>query len=107
MYGSDAAHSLEPKEFADLAKGVRAIETMLTSKVDMNDASRFSVMKQIFEKSVVSLVKIPKGKVITATMVGCKKPGTGIQARRLDEIIGKKARKDIPADSLIRETDLL
>jgi hypothetical protein len=36
-------------------------------------------------------------------MVGAKKPGTGIPARRLPEIVGRTARVDIPADTVLTE----
>ena len=107
MYGSDARHSLEPDEFADLVQGIRAIESMLASTVDKDAmAGRLQEMKDIFEKSVVSRVDIPAGTVITAEMVGVKKPGTGIPARRLPEIIGRVAQRDILKDQLLKEEDL-
>ena len=106
MYGSDARHSLEPDEFADLVRGIRAIETMLASKVDKDDVARFATMKATFEKSVVSLVEIPEGILITEGMIGIKKPGTGIPAKRFREVLGKRARRRIPKDTLIREEDL-
>ena len=31
MYGSDAPHSLEPEEFANMARGIRTVEAMLVS----------------------------------------------------------------------------
>lgn len=107
MYGSDARHSLEPEEFADLAQGIRAVETMLAAKVDKDaTAARLQEMKDIFEKSVVSVRPIPAGTTLTAEMVAVKKPGTGIPARRLREVIGRRVRRDIPADTLLREEDL-
>lgn len=107
MYGSDARHSLEPTEFADLVRGIRAIETMLASKVDKDDVARFATMKATFEKSIVSLMDIPAGTVITAKMVGVKKPGTGMPARRLSEIVGRTARRDIPKGHLLHEEDFV
>ena len=107
MYGSDAPHSLEPAEFAEMVQGVRAIETMLASPVDKNAiAARLRGMKETFEKSVVSLVDIPVGAIITREMVGVKKPGTGIPAARLGEIIGRRACRTIPKDSLLSDDDL-
>ena len=107
MYGSDARHSLEPAEFADLVQGIRAIESMLASPVDKDAvAARLQEMKDIFEKSVVSLVDIPDGTVITAEMVSVKKPGTGIPARRLSEIIGRTTCRHVAKDQLLNEEDL-
>lgn len=107
MYGSDARHSLEPGEFADLVRGIRAIETMLAHPVDKDAmAAQLRPMKEIFEKSVVTVVDIPAGTVLEAGMLAVKKPGTGIPARRLKEVVGRVARRDIPAESLLREEDL-
>ena len=107
MYGSDARHSLEPDEFADLVRGIRAIDAMLAHPVDKDAmAARLHPMKEIFEKSVVTVVDIPAGTVLEGSMLAVKKPGTGIPARRLEEVIGRVARRDIPADTLLREEDL-
>lgn len=107
MYGSDARHSLEPNELSDLVKGIRAIETMLSCQVDKDAmALRLGEMKEIFEKSHVSLVDISKGTIVTEEMVGLKKPGTGIPARRYREVIGRRASRDIARDTVIQEGDL-
>lgn len=107
MYGSDAKHSAEPAQFASLVKGIREITAMLENPVDKNDLSAFREMKEIFEKSVVSTRHIAAGSVITLEMLGIKKPGSGIPAARLNEVVGSVAKVDIQSDSLIRETDLV
>ena len=107
MYGSDARHSMEPEEMAELVRGVRAIEVMLTSQVNKDAvADRLSSMKEIFEKSIVSLVDIPAGTRLTDKMLGIKKPGTGIPPSHLSQVTGKVAAKDIPRDTLLRYEDL-
>ncbi len=107
MYGSDAKHSLEPNEFTDLVCGIRAVEVMLASPIAKDDVERFAVMKQTFEKSIVSLVDIPAGSVITREIVGFKKPGTGIAASELTRILGRTAGRDIPAGSLLAIEDFV
>jgi N,N'-diacetyllegionaminate synthase len=106
MYGSDAAHSMEPGEFADLVRGVRAVATMCASRVDKTAmAERLQDMKAVFEKSIVSRTAIAAGTPVTAAMVGLKKPGTGIPARRLQEFIGRRVIRDVARDTLLREDD--
>lgn len=105
MYGSDARHSLEPDEMADLVRGVRAIETMLANKVGKSDVSRFQEMKSIFEKSLVAVVDIPIGTILKRNMIGIKKPGTGIPAARFNEFINKKVIRGVKPDSLLHEDD--
>jgi N,N'-diacetyllegionaminate synthase len=106
MYGSDAAHSAEPDQFAELVKGVRAISAMLANPVDKNDISSYRTMKDIFEKSVASVVDIPAGAVIRADMLGIKKPGTGIPAAKFDSVVGRRAARAIKADRVLNDADL-
>ena len=104
MYGSDARHSLEPNEFKQMVDGIRAAELMIGSQVDKDAvAVKMREMKDIFEKSVVSVVDIPADTLITAEMLAVKKPGTGIPARRLNEVIGCRAVQDIPRDTVLQE----
>lgn len=106
MYGSDAPHSLEPHEFKILTEGIRAIEVLLSNHVDKDAmALRMAEMKAVFEKSLVSACDISVGTRITREMVSIKKPGTGIPPRRLQDIIGRVALRDIPADTILREED--
>ena len=106
MYGSDARHSAEPAQFAELAHNVREIEAMLSHSVDKSDISRFADMKQIFQKSVVSQVDIPEGAIITREMLGIKKPGTGLAPERLSDVVGKRAQRAVPANTVFQETDI-
>ncbi|MGK7873253.1 MAG: N-acetylneuraminate synthase family protein [Xenococcaceae cyanobacterium] len=106
MYGSDAKHSLEPDDFTQLVQGIRAIEIMLANPVDKQDVERFRTMKQTFEKSLVSLVDIPAGAAIAPEMIGIKKPGTGLPAARYNEVIGRRAVRQISANQILHQTDI-
>lgn len=106
-YGSDAKHSIEPEQFKDFTAGIRAIETMHSHPVDKDAmAKELKDMKNVFEKSVVSLRKIPAGAVITEEIIGIKKPGGGIPPKRFKEIIGKKAARDIELGTVLHEADI-
>ena len=63
-------------------------------------------MKDIFQKSIVSIVDIPKDSVITNEMIGFKKPGTGLPSNQLEKVIGRKTKNHIPKDRLISEKDI-
>jgi len=106
LYGPDAALALEPGELEDLVAGIREIEAMLASPVDKDDVGPYTEMKRVFEKSVVSVREISAGAEISREMLAVKKPGTGIPAALLDEVVGRTARATIPADTVITE-DLL
>ena len=48
-------------------------------------------------------INIPAGATIEAQMLGVKKPGSGIPARQVEDVIGKVATCDIAKDTLISE----
>ncbi len=106
MYGSDAKHSLEPPAFAELVRGVRAIEAMLAHPVDKDDLSPYREMKAVFEKSVVVKRHISGGTKITRDMLDVRKPGTGIPAREIGRVVGRVAAHSLEPDHLLREGDL-
>ena len=106
MYGPDARFATEPAEFEELVDGIRELETMLANPIDKDDLAPLAEMKEVFEKSVVSTREIPAGAAISRDMVAAKKPGTGIPARMLPEVLGRTARVDIAADTVLTE-DLL
>jgi N-acetylneuraminate synthase len=107
MYGSDAKHSLEPDQFAKLVSGIRAIARMLEARVDKDDVERYAEMKRVFEKSIVSAVDIEEGAVLTREMLAFKKPGSGISASRVGDVVGKRARRAIPRDTMLEEGDVV
>jgi len=106
LYGPDAAFSLEPDELEELVEGIREIETMLAHPVDKDDLAPVAEMKRVFEKSVVTVAEIAAGTTIEREMVAAKKPGTGIPAARLDDVVGRTARVDLAADTVVTEDAL-
>jgi len=100
LAGPDHKASLEPDELKIMIKGIRDIERALGSRritVTKNEAP----MREVSRKSLVSVRKIKKGVKITPVMVAVKRPGTGIGPKHFKDLIGKTARKEIPADTII------
>ena len=46
------------------------------------------------------------GMIIKEGMIGFKKPGTGIDPSDINKVLGKKTKKDILKDNLIKIGDL-
>jgi N,N'-diacetyllegionaminate synthase len=105
LYGPDHRASLEPGELRRLVEGVRQVEAALGTGLKERDAAHDQV-RAAFEKSVVSATAIPAGAVIERSMLVTKRPGTGIPAVRLTELVGRRAGREIEPNSLIEESDL-
>jgi len=98
--GPDQGASLEPDELSRLVAQIRETEAALGNGVKRRMPSeRENVVAA--RKSVVTRVDIPAGVRLTASMLTVKRPGSGIPPRDLNRLVGRVARVDIPADSLI------
>jgi sialic acid synthase SpsE len=100
MPGPDHSSSFEPAEFADMARGVRAIEKALGSPVKAPTAAEAKNTVGM-RRSIVALQNIPAGSVIQREQLAFKRPATGLKPNQLAEIVGKKALKEILADTPI------
>lgn len=107
MYGSDAAHSMEPDEFKAFAAGLAELWTILNHPVDKSDNSEYGEMKRIFEKSIVLKTDLSGGTELTLDHLAFKKPGSGIPAARYRAIIGRRLKNSARANHLLQESDLL
>ena len=57
-------------------------------------------------ESIVSILDIPEGSIITKDMVWIKRPGTGIPSKYLNDVIGMKAKEEIKINTMINWNDL-
>jgi N,N'-diacetyllegionaminate synthase len=105
LYGPDHHASLEPEELRRLVVGVRRVEAALGSDRKERDSALDSV-RATFEKSIVTATSIAAGAVIERSMLTTKRPGTGIPATRIAEVLNRRARRDIDANALLAEGDL-
>ena len=102
--GPDQSVSIDMTQLRELVTGIRKIERALGSEKRVQPRER-QIREWAF-RSVVSLVDIEPGHTITANMVWTKRPGTGIPSKRLTEVVGKRTRVRIGANSLVRWDDL-
>ncbi|MGH9363795.1 MAG: N-acetylneuraminate synthase family protein [Thermoanaerobaculia bacterium] len=107
MFGPDVPVSVTTAELRQLIEGIRFVEKMMASPVDKNRMAKETAgLRDLFTKSVVARTDLPVGTVLRQEHLTAKKPGTGIPAARLAEVIGLRVTRDVKADELLRETDL-
>ena len=102
--GPDQSVSIEPYELYQLVNGVRKIERALGSDKKINDLEK--PIRSWAHRSVVTLVDITAGTTLTEEHIWTKRPGTGVPAKFIDRFLGKKARRDLKRDYLIKEDDV-
>ena len=100
LLGPDHKASLEPDELKTLVNGIRNIEKALGNGIKKPVQREFEV-KNVARKSIVAAVDIPADTEITADMLAMKRPGTGIEPKYMDLIVGKTAKRKIQKNQLI------
>jgi N-acetylneuraminate synthase len=107
MFGPDVPASVTIEELRQLVDGVRFVERMLASPVDKDAAAAaMGPLRAIFTKSLVAREPLPAGTVLREGHLAAKKPGTGIPAERMRDIVGRTLRRSVAADEQIRDEDL-
>jgi len=108
IFGPDSKSSLTISETTNLVTSVRNIAIALVNKIDKNNIGDFSLLKQIFEKSLAVNKNLSQNHILTFADLESKKPrGFGIDASRFEEIIGKSLSRDLKQWDFLNETDLL
>ena len=107
MFGPDVPASVTMEELRQLVDGVRFVERMRAHPVDKDAVAHdMAPLRAIFTKSLVARTPLPAGTVLTEAHLAAKKPGTGIPAEQLPDVIGRTLRRDVALDEVIREDDL-
>jgi N,N'-diacetyllegionaminate synthase len=107
MFGPDVPASITTTELRQLVDGVGFLHAALTHPVDKNAAAEgFAEMRRLFTKSVVSTRDLQHGDVLAAADLAMKKPGTGLPAERLPDLVGRRLVRDVAADTLLQMEDV-
>ena len=102
--GPDQQGSMEPKELEGLVKDIRAVEQSLGAAKKIQPGEQD--VRDMALHSVVSVRDIEAGRPISAEDIWPKRPGTGIPAARMGDVLGRVALRAIPKDRLISWDDL-
>ena len=100
MDGPDHKASLEPEELKFMVSAIRNIEKALGSSEKKPSPSE-TVNIDVARKSIVASQSIKRGDKLSSKNITTKRPGTGINPMKWDEIIGAPAKKDYRMDDPI------
>lgn len=96
----DHSLSVDPDELKSMVATIRRVEQSRGTFVNgFYEAEKKAYMNA--RKSVVARVEIPAGTTISADILTCKRPGTGISPKLIDFVVGTRALVDIEADTTL------
>ncbi|MEK7353946.1 MAG: N-acetylneuraminate synthase [Chloroflexota bacterium] len=98
--GPDHRASLEPEELKEMVGAIRDVESSMGNGIKRPTPGE-EATKKAARRSLVAGVNIPAGTIITGEMLEIKRPGTGIEPKLINLVIGKKAKKSIARGEVI------
>jgi len=111
--GPDHSASLLPQELAEYARNAReewaafrrdGVRPALTGHKDVGHSERD--VRLVSRQSIVTRRALRAGHTIARSDLTIKRPGTGLEPWRLDEVVGKVVIHDVEADVPVRPQDI-
>ena len=99
--GNDHYHAMDKhdlRRFVDSMERIRAV----VGKPGLTSLPSEEPARKNARRSLVAARSIPAGAIITKDDLTWKRPAHGISPRNYDEVLGMKARSDIPEDTVLR-----
>ena len=104
-FGPDHAASISPMELDSLVIGIdRVYRCLGTTK--RHFCAKEIDQRRVHRRSIVANNDIKKGEVLSESNLCTKRPGTGLEPKMMDFIVGSYAKRDISTDEQIAIRDL-
>jgi sialic acid synthase SpsE len=111
MSGPDHSFALESDDLKDLVRSVRGAELQeKITEYDILDEKKMSEKelkkRGLYFRSLVTTKDLSEGHILIEEDIKIVRPGTGIEPKYFEKIIGKKITHDISAESVLNWSDL-
>lgn len=103
--GPDHAASFEPDEFGEYVQDIKRAFRMLGSQTKEPTSIEQDV-RNVSRQSITTKHSLEAGHVLTEKDLTIKRPGTGIEPHRLNDILGKQLSHSVAADTPLLEADI-
>lgn len=103
--GPDHRVSVTPREMTSLVRKIRSVEEAL-GQPGKQLGRHAVVMRTSFTNSIVTRRAIAAGEVFSRENLSLKKPGTGLPPSDLPQVLGRRAGRELAADTPLTWDDL-
>lgn len=100
--GPDHPFAIEPADLAAMVMRIRDVEAAMGDGAKTGPRPAEEEMFRKGRRSLHTQVDIPAGTVITADMLSIKRPGLGLPPHVRDQVVGRRAARDILADEWLQ-----
>lgn len=101
----DHGLSADPKDLADLVKAIRHAEVYVGSGPRERQPCEMPMLEHM-RRSLGAAVDIRAGQPLEPAWIAFLRPARGVSVERLDEVLGRRLKRDVAAGDLIRDEDI-
>jgi N,N'-diacetyllegionaminate synthase len=105
--GPDHSSSIEADELKKLVSSIRNIESAMAGTGRKEPSNSEAKNKNIVRKSIFVSKEIKKGEVFSEENITLKRPGDGIPANEIFNILGKKSIKNLNSGKKLEYNDII
>lgn len=100
LSGNDHYHAGDPEDFKNAINNLKLINTILgKDEIDVLECEQ--TPRKEARRSLVLNKKLNKGDIIKSEDIVLKRPGTGIQPKFLEIILGREIKEDLEEDTIL------
>ncbi len=103
--GPDHVASLEPEELRALMTGVRRVEAAMGDGIKVPRSAEVP-LAAVARRSLHATRALSAGTILAAADLTALRPGTGISAARLGQLLGRRLVRAVPLGAMLHEADL-
>ena len=104
--GPDHRSSMDREDLKSLIQNLRKVEVSLGDG-RKRPARAEAENRTLSRRSIVTAVDVRAHETVAPWMVAYKRPGTGIEPNQADKVIGMRARRDLPRNTILQWDDLV
>ena len=99
--GNDHYHAMDQKDLSSFVLNIKKIQKILGGDLKKPLQTEM-ISRKNARRSLVALKEINAGETLSYSHITWKRPGDGIKPYEIEALIGKKARKKIKRDSILK-----
>jgi sialic acid synthase SpsE len=101
LMGNDHYHAMDPDDLRSFIHQQEHLEKLLgTGQIGYTSTEESA--RKFARRSLVASRDISGGERVTEAMIAIKRPGTGLEPKDLEIIVGKRTLLDIPEDTILQ-----
>lgn len=107
LSGNDHYHAMDVNDLISLRNNIKKVITLLGNEKYKHPIKEEMISRKNARRSIVTNFDLKSNHLIRERDITYKRPGTGISPLFWDDVVGKKIKKDLPKDYLLKWSDLL